>query len=139
MTDAKGTVVEVDGDYAMVRIEAATGCGRCHEPGGCGATNLGQMFCATPKTFRVRNSGRRAVGDEVTIAIASGAVRRSALLAYGMPLGALFAGAIAGSVAAGDVGAICGAVAGLVVAWLALRAIGARSRPDPRFEAFIRN
>ena len=102
MTDATGTVIAVDGDHAIVRIEAATGCGRCHEPGGCGATNLGQMFCATPKTFRVRNGARRAVGDEVTIAIAEGAVRRSALIAYAMPLVALFVGAFAGSLAAGD-------------------------------------
>jgi sigma-E factor negative regulatory protein RseC len=139
MTDAKGTVVGIDGDYAIVRVEANSGCGRCHEPGGCGATNIGQMFCAAPKTFRVRNSGGRALGDEVTIAIAEGSIRRSALIAYVMPLLALLAGALAGHVLGGDVGAILGAVGGLVVAWIILRSVGRRTRPDPRFEPFIRN
>ncbi len=139
MIDARGTVTALDGDYAIVRVEASGGCGRCQEPGGCGATNIGQMFCATPRSFRVLNTAKCAVGAQATIAIAPGAVGRSALIAYGMPLFALLAGAVAGAACAGDVGAIAGAVLALAVAWLALRSIGRRGRRAQRFEAFLRN
>ncbi len=138
MTDATGTITAVDGEYAIVRIDSG-GCGRCHEPGGCGATNLGKMFCATPQTFRVLNSGQRVVGDRATITIADGAVRRSALLAYGIPLLALFFGAFAGSALGGDAGAIGGAIGGLFVAWLGLRCLARREQHDQRLEPFIRN
>ena len=35
MIDVTGTIVELDGDYAIIRMDE-TGCGRCHEEGGCG-------------------------------------------------------------------------------------------------------
>ena len=40
MNETKGTITALDGDYALVRI-ADAGCGRCHEPGGCGGVNIG--------------------------------------------------------------------------------------------------
>lgn len=138
MTEAPGTVVAIDGEYAIVRIDAG-GCGRCHEPGGCGATNIGKMLCATPATFRVLNKTEVAVGARVTIAIADGAVSRSALLAYGLPLCLLLAGAIAGFALAADAGAIGGAVVGLLAAWVTVRVLARRARQDQRFEPFIRS
>lgn len=137
MIDAKGTISAVDGEYAMVRMDE-TGCGRCHEQGGCGGNNIGQMFCSTPRTFRVLNPGGAAVGDSVRVTIADGAVRRSALYAYGYPLLALFAGAIGGAALAGEPGAIVGAFGSLLGAWFLLRRAQLRSKPDQRFEACIR-
>ena len=104
MIDAPGTITALDGEYVIVRMEE-TGCGRCHEDGGCGGNNLGKMFCSTPRTFRVLNPGAAGVGERVNVVIADGAIRRSALLAYGLPLVALFAGALAGLVLGGDGGA----------------------------------
>ena len=137
MIDAPGVITSLDGEYAVVRMDE-TGCGRCHEQGGCGGNNLGKMFCSTPRVFRVLNPGDSAVGDRVTVVIAEGAVRRSATLAYGLRLLFLFVGAISGSLLAGDPGAIIGAVCGLCFAWAKLRYAQQCSPDDPRFRPYIR-
>lgn len=137
MIDAPGTVVAIDGEHALVSMDE-TGCGRCHEEGGCGGNNIGKMFCNAPRTFRVLNPGRAVVGDRVTIVIAEGVVRRSAALAYGLPLLALFAGALAGSALFGEPGAIIGAISGLSCAWLGLRYLQARGSADKHSQPYIR-
>ena len=135
MIDAPGKITAVDGDYAIVRMDE-TGCGRCHEPGGCGGDTMGRIFCSVPRTFRVLNPEHSAVGERVTIVIAAGAVRRSAARAYGFPLLALFAGAFGGSFLAGEAGAMAGAMAGLLCGWLALRYAG--RAPDGRSQPHIK-
>jgi len=137
MIDAPGTITALDGEYAIVRMEES-GCGRCHEEGGCGGNNLGKLFCNTPRTFRVLNPGASGVGDRVNVVIADGAIRRSALLAYGLPLLALFAGALAGLALGGDGGAMLGAVIGLSLSWLALRQMQRHAAPDARTQPYIR-
>ena len=137
MIDAKGTITAVNGDTADVLMDE-TGCGRCHEEGGCGGHNLGKMLCSSPRSFRVPNPGNSAVGDRVTIVVAAGAVRRSALLVYVVPLLALLVGALGGSALAGEIGAIAGAVGGLLGAWLILRYVQARGTPDRNSQPYIR-
>ena len=129
MIDAPGVVTALDGDYAIVRMDE-TGCGRCHEAGGCGGQNIGKMFCSAPRTFRVLNQEHSAVGDRVKVSIPEGVVKRSAALAYGLPLLALFAGSFGGSAIAGEAGAMIGAVLGVLCAWLALRYARTRTSPD---------
>ena len=138
MIEATGTIIALDGAYAIVHMDE-TGCGRCHEQGGCGGNNIGKMFCNTPRTFRVLNPQNSRIGDRVNVAIAEGAVRRGAVLAYGLPLLALFVGALGGTVLAGEVGAIGGAVAGLLGAWLTLRYTQLHSTPDTRSQPYIRH
>lgn len=137
MIDAQGTITAVNGDTADVLMDE-TGCGRCHEEGGCGGHNIGKMLCASPRTFQVLNPGNSAVGNRVTVVIAEGTVRRSAVLAYVVPLLALFVGALGGSVLAGEVGAIVGAVSGLFCAWLVLRYAQAHGSPDRHSQPYIR-
>jgi len=138
MSDVTGTVTSLDGEYALVRMENA-GCGRCHEPGGCGGVNIGKMFCSESQTFRVLNPEKSAVGDHVSVAIADGAVRFGALLAYGVPLLLLLIGAFAGSGVADDFGSIIGAVAGLTLAVPTLWYLHLRNRRNKRFVAYIRS
>lgn len=130
MVDATGVVVALDGDYAVVRVDEG-GCGRCHEQGGCGGKNIGKMFCAEPLTFRVLNPKCAAVGKFVTVVSADGVVRRSALIAYGLPLLALFFGAILGGALAGDIGSIFGALFALLMSWFALRLVRLRGQTEP--------
>ena len=137
MIDAPGVITAIDDKFALVLMDE-TGCGRCHEDGGCGGNNLGKMLCSAPRTFRVRNPGNFRIGARVHVAIAEGAVRRSAMLAYALPLLMLFVGASAGSAIAGEPGAIVGAVAGLLCAWLALRLAHERNTSGQRFEPYIR-
>ena len=78
--EASGTVAQIDGEYAIVHMDQ-TGCGRCHEEGGCGGHNLGNLLCRSVRSLRVANPGQARVGDRVRIAVAVGALRRSASLA----------------------------------------------------------
>lgn len=138
MIDAPGNIIELDGEYAVVRMDE-TGCGRCQEPGGCGGNNIGKMFCNAPRVFRVLNPERAAVGARVMVVIAEGAVRRSAVLAYGLPLIALFLGAFCGSALSGELGSIVGASVGLLLAWTGLRIAHRLQSPGGTFQPYVRN
>lgn len=124
MTEDSNTIRAVvralDGQNAVVEVEEG-GCGRCHEPGGCGGQHLTQMFCQGAKTYRVENAVDARVGDHVTVAISAGSVRRTANLAYGIPLLAVIVGALLGMPLGGDGGAVLGAVSGLCLAFLYVR------------------
>jgi sigma-E factor negative regulatory protein RseC len=137
MIDAQGHVTAIDGDYAIIRMDD-TGCGRCHEHGGCGGNNIGKMFCSTPRVFRVLNPGNSIIGDCVQVVIADGAVRRSAAVAYGTPLLAMLVGAIGGDVLAGETGSIIGAFCCLFAAWIGLRRAHLSGAHDQRFQPHIR-
>ena len=113
-------VREISDGVAFVEVEHG-GCGRCHEPGGCGGQQLTQMFCHGPKTYCVENPVGAAFGDRVLVAIASGELRRSANLAYILPLTATIAGAALGMVLGEDIGAMAGGVVGLLGAFLYIR------------------
>jgi sigma-E factor negative regulatory protein RseC len=106
----------VDAGEAVVEVEQG-GCGRCHEKGGCGGQHLTQMFCSGPRQYRVDNAIGAAPGDRVTVAVSAGSLRRSANLAYGLPVLALIGGAVMGGGLAGDGGAMIGGVVGLVLAF----------------------
>lgn len=116
----QAVVRAVDGGNAMVEV-AQGGCGRCHEKGGCGGQNLTQMFCSTPKIYRVGNDIGAQVGDRVMIAIGAGSIRRTANLAYGLPLLSAIGGALLGSALNGDFGAILGTLGGLALSFAYIR------------------
>lgn len=122
----RAVVRGLDGREAIVEVEQ-DGCGRCHEEGGCGGQHLTQMFCSSAKSYRVENTVNAEIGDHVTVAIAAGSVRRTANLAYGIPLVAVISGALLGMSLTGDIGAMLGAGAGLVLSFLYLRT---RTRGD---------
>ncbi|WP_306603424.1 SoxR reducing system RseC family protein [Azonexus sp.] len=112
----RAVVRQLDAGEALVEVESG-GCGRCHEKGGCGGQHLTQMFCSGPRQYRVENALGAALGDHVTVAVAAGSLRRSANLAYGLPVLVLLGGALCGNWLAADLGAMVGGVVGLVVAF----------------------
>jgi sigma-E factor negative regulatory protein RseC len=116
MAEMRGTVITLDGDRAVVRIQGE-GCGRCHEPGGCGGANLAQAFCLSPKVYRVLNPRGATPGEEVRVVIRDRALLRGAIAGYVLPLLGLFLGAALGLEFAGEAGSMIGAAGGLAVAW----------------------
>lgn len=127
MNVTKGIVRAVDGEDALVEI-LETGCGRCHEDGGCGGK--ADLTCRAPRRYRVDNRFGARVGDAVSIAIDDGVISRLATRAYAIPLlatvfGAMLASALGGA-AYGETPAIGGALAGLTAGWcVMIRARGA--------------
>lgn len=116
----RGVVRALDGSDALVEVEQG-GCGRCHEEGGCGGQQLTQMFCGGPKSYHAENTIGAGVGDRVVVATAPGSVRRTANLAYGIPMLGAIGGAFVGMSLGGDAGAVLGALAGLVIAFVYIR------------------
>jgi len=126
MIEASGKVTALDDDHALVSI-LDKGCGRCHEEGGCGGNNLTEMFCSSPKIYRVFNPRKATIGDAVVVVIGEKTLFRSALVAYGFPLLGLFVGALVGLLMAGNTGSILGSGCGLLFTWGVLRVPGVRN------------
>jgi sigma-E factor negative regulatory protein RseC len=127
MHEARAIVVQLEGTEALVESTQGSGCGQCSSSGGCSSGKLTQMFCVSPRRFRVRNSVGAQVGDEVQVSVGDGVVLRSALILYGLPVLLLIVGGITGTYFAGDAagrdaaaasGAFLGVLAGFVLARL---------------------
>lgn len=136
VSTVRAVVRAFDAGDVLLEVEQG-GCGRCHEKGGCGGQNLTQMFCSGPKAYRLRDPGGLSVGDRVKVAIAAGAVRRSANLAYGLPLAGLIGGAVVGMQVAADAGAMAGGAAGVLLAWLLVRNRVRAHTGNPEFQPYI--
>lgn len=140
MIETQATVTGLDGAYALVEA-SEVGCGRCHEKGGCGGNNASQLFCQAPRRFRVRNPLGALVGDRVAIGVPDGAVARSVLILYVLPLILIILGAVLGAAlfpGRRDAMAGLGAVLGGVLGWFVARGLQQRSAMSPLFEPVIR-
>jgi sigma-E factor negative regulatory protein RseC len=122
MMDQEAIVARVEGDHAYIEV-GGTGCGRCHETGGCQSGILGQLFSSKPRQFRIANRIGVLPGDRVVVRVAGGETLRAALLTYVLPVLFLLLGAIAGTVLGeagnNDASAALGALAGLAIGVLA--------------------
>lgn len=104
-----------DGDAWVEAVDQ--GCGRCHEPGGCGGY---RAMVGGKRVVRIANRCHARVDDLVEISVPLGTVSRMATATYVMPLiGLVLGSAVASGVygaqgdAAGVFGACVGAIAGL--------------------------
>jgi sigma-E factor negative regulatory protein RseC len=86
---ARAVVRAVDGDCVLVE-PVDHGCGRCHQPGGCGGARLAAL---QPQRYRASNGPGAKVGDMVEVAIAGGLLARLATRIYLWPLAGILAGA----------------------------------------------
>jgi len=109
--------VDYETGYAYVELYRQDGCGRCHQPGGCGGQSLSRFFCRKEQRWRVACPPQLRPGDEVEISIVGSAVRQASTRAYGVPLLFMLAGAVVGDLVFGDVGALSGAMVGLLPGW----------------------
>ncbi|HEX5394312.1 MAG TPA: SoxR reducing system RseC family protein [Rhodocyclaceae bacterium] len=118
MAEVEGVVKSVDGRMAQVEVARSSGCGRCHEPGGCGGGE--QQVCH--RVYRLTNNVGAKAGDEVWVSVAEGSVLKAALLAYGVPGVFMFIGAVvAMALFGGDLATFGGALLGLMFGYALLR------------------
>jgi positive regulator of sigma E activity len=132
MLETRAIIVRLDGAEAIVEATQAGGCGLCDSANGCASGKLAGLFCTRPRQFRVANGIGARVGDEVRVAVADGALFRSALIVYLFPLSMLFAGGLLGTSLAGaydqDICAAIGALAGLAAGFVLVRVFALRHR-----------
>ena len=126
-----GMVVGIEGDNALVEMEASKECEAC---GACRYTETGRMVAS------VSNSLSARVGDTVKIDIEPKLVLAAAALIYIMPIVFFFVGYgllawIASSLGAdSEAVAIAGGLTFLVLSFLAVRAIDRQAGVTRRFE-----
>lgn len=138
MLDTRAIVVRLEGKEAVVEAVHGGGCGAC-AGGSCSSGSMSKMLCVKPRQFRVLNEIGARIGDEVEVSVAEGALLRSALTLYALPMALLFVGAVVGSSWAGasghDAGAAAGAAAGLLLGFVLARIItlrqGGRAASSP--------
>lgn len=130
MLETRAIVVHTDKCSALVQASQGAGCAACNGK-GCGSGKLTQLFCSSPRQFKVDNRINASVGDEVIVSVAEGAVLRGIGIVYLLPLLLLFAGAaLANAADAANhdayaaVGALSGLVAGFAIAkWFSMRRV----------------
>ncbi len=92
--ESEAIVARVDGQMAFVEVQqAASGCGRCFEAGGCGSGLRNQK----PRLYRLPNPIGARAGDSVILSVGEGVLLRVSLLTYGLPVLAAILGAAAGT------------------------------------------
>ena len=140
MIETQGVVTAIEGDFALVEVKNS-GCGRCHETGGCGGNSTSQLFCSAPRRFRVINQVGAQLGETVAITVADGAITRSVTILYLLPLSLLILGAILGGVVAGegqrDRFALVGTLIGGAAAWWLVARLLQRSAQRTDFQPKI--
>jgi sigma-E factor negative regulatory protein RseC len=120
MIEEHALVVGVEQDIALLEVVRRSACGLCGKTRGCGISLFGRLFGHKNNIFKAANTIHAKPGDSVVVAIEEHAVLMSAAVIYGVPLGALLAGAILGNAlsdatpAQADMYAFIGAIAGLL-------------------------
>lgn len=128
MLEQTAEVVKTAADGIWVQAVEPSGCDTCGGQ-GCASRRIAEMFQRKPRHFLVDCDLSLSPGDRVVVGIARGSVLRSALRAYGLPLGLMLAGALlARAVQPGDGPAVVGMLLGGVAGWLAARG-GRAARP----------
>jgi sigma-E factor negative regulatory protein RseC len=123
---AEARVTRLDGDHAIVELTGRSdgGCGRCHEPGGCGGSAvIGQLFGPRRKSFRVPNVIGAAQGEPVFVELGEGALLKVALMVYFLPVVLLVAGAFLGMALVPESSDLAAAAGGAIGLGLAAAAV----------------
>ena len=129
MLETRATVVKIYPKTALVQANQVSGCEICNGQ-GCGSSKVAQLFCSKPRQFEVENPIDAAVGDEVVVSVADGAVLRGIGLVYLLPLvllvlGAGFASLIVVQPGQNDAFVALGSVAGLLLGFVAAKRLAA--------------
>lgn len=128
MLEQTAEVIHTASDGVWVQAVEPSGCGTCGGQ-GCSSRRIAELFQRKPRNFLVDCDLALAPGDRVVIGIAYGSVLKSAMRAYGLPLGLMLGGALlAQAVQPGDGAALAGMLIGGAVGWLLARG-GRTARP----------
>jgi sigma-E factor negative regulatory protein RseC len=128
MLEQTAEVIHTASDGVWVQAVEPSGCGTCGGQ-GCSSRRIAELFQRKNRNFLVECDLALAPGDRVVIGIAEGSVLRSAIRAYGLPLGLMLAGALlAQAIQPGDGAAFTGMLIGGMMGWLVARD-GQAARP----------
>ncbi len=138
MIETRARVIETGNGIAFVEAEQQSGCGHCDPVKGCGKSSLSKLFCSKPRRFEVIDPVGTKVGDEVSIGVREGALLKSSVAVYLVPMALLVAGAFIGNVVGrGDGASVFGGAVGLAFGFFWARRYNAANRGNTHFQPFI--
>jgi sigma-E factor negative regulatory protein RseC len=126
LIEARAEVVRAEAGRVWVRLTGRQGgCGRCHEPGGCGETRLTDVFRGGARDYVIDDPLGLAPGERVKLVIGAGVPLRAALSSYGLGTVLILLGGALGAFLASpawiDLGTGTGAALGGMLAALHYR------------------
>ena len=131
MVEQQGIVVRLRDELAEVEFIRQTACGGCSAQSACGTGILGSMLGRRRHRIWLANPVDAVPGDEVVVGMREGAFVATSLIAYLLPLAALFAGALAAQAlwsprSGSELPAVLGAIAGFALGLFGVRGGSAR-------------
>lgn len=147
MIEMQARVIATEQGAALVEPMSGSSCSSCASSqgtaatGGCGADKIGQLFTLKARQYRVIDPIGSAVGDEVIVGIAEGAVLRGSAAVYVLPLILLFMGATLAAAFTSaqhqELASIGGAAAGFVLGALWLFRFSRKAGNNPQYQPVV--
>ncbi|MFT6114019.1 MAG: sigma-E factor negative regulatory protein RseC [Oleispira sp.] len=118
MIEEQVVITSIDPSGAWVEGMQQSACGSCSAKAGCGQhamTQLGRKVTLWLPLEHLSDTVGFNVGQQVVVGLPEGAILRSTVVLYGVPLLALVLGAIIGHAAWGEVGSILISVVSMLI------------------------
>jgi sigma-E factor negative regulatory protein RseC len=118
MIEEQVVITSIDQSGAWVEGIQQSACGSCSAKAGCGQhamTQLGRKVSLWLPLEHLSDTVDFNVGQQVVVGLPEGAILRSTVVLYGLPLLALVLGAIIGHAAWGEVGSILISVVSMLI------------------------
>lgn len=142
MIETEALIVKIENNMAFVETQRQSGCGHCNPKKECASSTLSKFFGSKPTFFKALNPVNALTGDLVVIGVADGAILKSALAIYFLPLIVILTGAGLGNFFAAsdttqDINALIGAGLGLIVSYIWIRFYTASVVSNESFQPVI--
>lgn len=142
MIETEAIIIETNQNIAYVETQRQSGCGHCDPQKGCATSTLSKFFGSKHTFFKALNPVNAIAGDVVVIGVADGAVLKSALALYFMPLIFVLAGAglgnyLAPAQSSQDIYAMTGAGLGLFVSYIWIKLYTSSVRANKYFQPVV--
>jgi sigma-E factor negative regulatory protein RseC len=98
MIEEIATIVDTEGDTALVETQRTTTCGSCSANKACGTAVLSKVIGNRTTQVRAINTLGVMPGDKVVIGIQEQALIKGSFAVYAVPLILMFAGALLGEI-----------------------------------------
>lgn len=140
MIEESATVVEVDGEYAVVETIRKSTCGSCEAKSSCGTAALSKVVGARANRMRLRNTINARVDDQIILGLQERALIHTSFLFYLTPLLSCFLFALSGRYidsGNGELATILLGLLGLFTGLLFVKWLSVKLEMDSRYQAVM--
>lgn len=136
MIEEIGRVVALEPGAVWVETVRTSACQSCSANKGCGHAVMDRQRAGSRVRVRALNELSLALDQQVVLGLPEGALMKSAMMVYLMPLLLLFIGALLGEAVTGPAGsgAVLGGLSGLVFGFLLNRWYSQQHQQDPALQ-----